>query len=101
LDNKPPEKGVVMLNMFRDWIVSLIVDFIRDQIRNGGVKGMAARLEAVILPVVQNWKADVIARLKAEAAGTKDTELDDAIVQAVDVFLDALITSSSKAIVTK
>lgn len=90
-----------MLNMFKDWVISLIVNFILEQIRNGGVKQMAERLENVIQPVVRNWKAEVIERLKTEAAQTKDTKLDDVIVQAVDVFLESLITSSSKAVVSK
>lgn len=95
------KKGFRMLNVFKDWIISLIVNFILEQIRNGGVKQMAERLENVVQPIVMKWKQEVIERLKADAAATKDTKLDDTIVQAVDVFLEALITSSSRAVVTK
>lgn len=84
-----------MLNAVKDWLISLVVNFILDQIKSGAVKGMAERLQCTIQPVIQSWKAEVIQRLKAEAAQTKDTKLDDAIVEAVDVFLSALVNAGS------
>lgn len=84
-----------MLNAVKDWLISLVVNYILDQIKSGAVKVMAERLQCTIQPVIQSWKAEVIQRLKAEAAQTRDTKLDDAIVEAVDVFLSALVSAGS------
>lgn len=86
----------------KEFFISLIVNYILDQIKNGGVGRLADRVQALVVPAVRGWKVEIIERMKSQAEAT-DGKLDDTIVQAVDIFLEALIPdcSACKPVVPK
>lgn len=86
----------------KDWLLSLVVNFLLDQIKNGGVEKLAEKVENLVVPAIRDWKHEIFDRLKAQAAAT-GTPLDDAVVEAFDVFFEALIPNCSActAVVSK
>lgn len=93
---------MLSFGMIKDWILSALVRLILDQIKNGGIEKLADQVEKLVVPAIRNWKKDIFARLKTEAAAT-GTPLDDAIVEALDLFFEELIPdcSACKAVVSK
>lgn len=74
----------------KEWLLGLIVKWILSEVANGGADKLAEKLKALALPWLNKQKDEILDRLKKEAAATS-TPIDDAVIKALDVFLDALI----------
>jgi hypothetical protein len=74
----------------KDWLLGLIVKWILSEVANGGAEKLADKLKSVALPWLDKQRDELFVRLKREAAATS-TPIDDAVIKALEVFLDALI----------
>jgi hypothetical protein len=83
----------------KEWLLGLVVRFIVEQIRNGGIEALAEKLQAIVIPTVRKYKDEIFERLKAEAAADGDPNgLNDSVVEALDLFFDALIPNCSQCL---
>jgi len=74
----------------KEWIVKLIVQWLLANLTEDNLKEWADKAKAWLKPLVQQYKADIMAFLKAEAAKT-DTPIDDKIVNGADKFMDYIL----------
>lgn len=77
-----------------DWMMTQLVKWLASNLTADRVKGWADMLMAMVLPVIGGYKDDLIKRLRAEAFKT-DTVIDDLAVDALDLFLDALMPNKA------
>lgn len=80
----------MLAGKFKEWVIGLIIDWILDQVANGGADALADKLKHMVLPWIHKEKDELFVRLKQEALKT-GTPLDDAVVKALEVFTEALI----------
>ena len=81
----------------REVILNFVVNFILNQIKSGGIQRLACSFQEFVIPEIQSFKQDVFARLKARAAADGNPEgVNDAVVQAADLFFEALIPKGSQ-----
>ena len=43
----------------KEWLLGLIVRFIVEQIRNGGIESLAEKLQAIVIPTVRKYKDEI------------------------------------------
>lgn len=84
----------------KEWILNWIAEMILKSISDDRIEDLAHKVQAFLIPFMHEQKEALIARLKAKAAAT-DTELDDAVVRAVDVFLSSFIPKDAQCLVPR
>jgi hypothetical protein len=76
-----------------EWLLNLIVKWILDQVKNGTIEAIADKAKSIVLPWLRSRKDELIAKLKEEAQKT-GTPIDDALVDWIDIFIEAWIPDS-------
>ena len=79
-----------MGNKLWQWALIKMLEFLTANLTMEKVKEWADWVKAEIVPWVRNLKSELIANLRKKAAVTT-SPIDDAMVDALDVFLEAFI----------
>lgn len=77
----------------QDYVLKLLVELLMKYLTKSNLEKWADQLKNIILPRLRIGKNELIVRLRAEAAKTPGA-IDDNLVNALDVFLDALLPDS-------
>jgi len=77
-----------------DWIKQYVIDYLLKQLTQDKLDEWAGMVKGKILPYLYKKKEELLDDLKAEAEKTK-TPIDDALVEALDKFLDAFFPDNS------
>lgn len=81
----------------KDWILNFLAGLILSSIKDEKIEQLAHQIQEVFIPLLREQKATLIERLKLKAAET-GTELDDAMVHALDVFLESFIPRDAQCL---
>jgi hypothetical protein len=74
------------------WIMNLAADWILDQVSAGGVDTAAENLKDIAHQWLDTKRDDFVNLLKEKAAVRwPDTTLDEALIKAVETFLNAIL----------
>lgn len=78
----------------KEWLIRLIVSYLIQHLTPENIKEWADQLKQKVYPWILNlareWKDEVILKLR-EAAQDTENQIDDAIVDAFERFLDELL----------
>lgn len=74
----------------KDAVLKLILNLVAKYLSPEKIEELAAAFKAAVLPKLAAYKNELIAQLRAEA-GKSETSLDDKAVDAIDIFLSALL----------
>lgn len=81
----------------KDWILNFLAGLILSAIEDEKIQSLAHKVQEIFIPLMREQKQALIERLKLKAAET-GTELDDAMVHALDVFLESFIPRDAQCL---
>lgn len=84
----------------KDWLINLVVEMILKAISDEKIEDVAHKIQAFLIPYLHEQKNQIIAKLQIKAQAT-DTNLDDAAVHALNVFLSSFIPKDAQCLVPK
>jgi len=82
----------------KDWLINLVVGMILNAITDDKIESLAHTVQGFLIPFLREQKAELVRRLKEKAQAT-DTEIDDAIYHAIDVFLESFIPKDAQCLI--
>jgi hypothetical protein len=88
------EQKTARLMAMGDWVKRYVIDYLLLQLSQDKLEEWAGVIKGKALPYLYRKKEELLNDLKAEAAAT-DTPIDDALVEALDKFLDAFFPDNS------
>lgn len=78
----------------KDWILNFLVEIILKAISDDKIEKLAHTVQSILIPYLHDQKLQLITMLKAKAAKT-ETDVDDAVYHALDVFLSSFIPNKN------
>lgn len=81
----------------KDLIINFCVEMILKWIADDKIEEMAQKVQDYLIPLLKDQKAALIQKLKLKAAAT-GTDVDDAVVHAIDVFLESFIPRDAQCL---